>query len=115
MGLDTSHDCWHGSYGGFNDYREALADAAGYDLEKLWGLDWPDGSEAGKWPVLPHDPLVVLLQHSDCDGVIPWDVCGELAERLAGLSVSDQWVPFVARFVDGLREAHALSEDVDFH
>jgi hypothetical protein len=32
MGLDTTHDCWHGSYGGFNRWRNAIAAAAGYTL-----------------------------------------------------------------------------------
>ena len=30
MGLDTTHDCWHGSYGAFSRWREQLAIAAGY-------------------------------------------------------------------------------------
>lgn len=27
MGLDTTHDCWHGSYGSFNAWRIQLAKA----------------------------------------------------------------------------------------
>ena len=29
MGLDTSHDCWHGSYSSFNSWRHEIARVAG--------------------------------------------------------------------------------------
>ncbi|QGH79670.1 hypothetical protein SEA_MINNIE_81 [Mycobacterium phage Minnie] len=29
MGLDTTHDCWHGAYGGFARFREVVGRAAG--------------------------------------------------------------------------------------
>ncbi len=33
MGLDTTHDCWHGSYGGFAMWRNDLARIIGWDIE----------------------------------------------------------------------------------
>ena len=31
MGLDTTHDCWHGSYGGFSMWRLEIAKALGWE------------------------------------------------------------------------------------
>lgn len=42
MGLDTSHDCWHGAYSAFMRWRRAVAKAAGIPLdlmENFWSLD----------------------------------------------------------------------------
>jgi len=45
MGLDTTHDCWHGSYGAFHVWRSAIAKAAGLpNLERMegyWEVDRP--------------------------------------------------------------------------
>ena len=30
MGLDTTHDCFHGAYSAFSRWRNAVAEAAGY-------------------------------------------------------------------------------------
>ena len=30
MGLDTTHNAWHGSYTGFTRWRQAVAKAAGW-------------------------------------------------------------------------------------
>jgi hypothetical protein len=30
MGLDTTHDCWHGAYSAFMRWRRKLAEVAGY-------------------------------------------------------------------------------------
>ena len=39
MGLDTSHDCWHGAYSAFNRWRCAIAKAAGLPpLELMEGF-----------------------------------------------------------------------------
>jgi len=41
MGLDTTHDCWHGGYIGFNVWRTMLAKAAGIPLGLMEGhFDW---------------------------------------------------------------------------
>lgn len=64
MGLDTTHDCWHGSYHGFNHWRRAVARTVGIDLETMRGF----GGD-GEWNEA--DPITTLLNHSDCDGDIP--------------------------------------------
>ena len=34
MGLDTTHDCWHGAYLAFSRWRDQLAEVAGYTFHK---------------------------------------------------------------------------------
>ena len=114
MGLDTSHDCWHGAYSAFNRWRNKLAEVAGYYVEEGHMrtytspdgppryesmhagvcLDWGHVTEAnlqGTWEQMPHnlrgeaDPLLILLAHSDCDGWILHQHCAPLADRLEEL------------------------------
>ena len=111
MGLDTTHDCWHGAYSGFGLFREMVGRAAGlpyriakqqhrdgvtrYVLDVDWDNVTPD-QIAGKWgKVIPtwqrpddiygvaiHDPVLYLLIHSDCDGKLHRKYLPELKERL---------------------------------
>ena len=37
MGLDTTHDCWHGSYSAFAIWRKKLAEAANIPLDLMEG------------------------------------------------------------------------------
>ncbi len=37
MGLDCSHNCWHGAYSAFNRWRHGLAKAAGIPLDLMDG------------------------------------------------------------------------------
>lgn len=144
MGLDTSHDCWHGAYSSFSAFRETLARAAGYAVwivaeddrphaykRPVVMLDWghlgrPEHLR-GEWDETPVDPLLVLIVHSDCDGEI------RPAQQLALAARLEELAPLVAdedcrlgwtandvrvraeRFAAGLRRAHALGEAVDFH
>jgi hypothetical protein len=99
MGLDTSHDCWHGAYSAFGRWRQKVAEAAGY---AVWAvkyddssvtydtvmIDWghlPENALMGEWPETPADPLLVLIAHSDCDGEIRPEQAGPLADRLEEL------------------------------
>lgn len=142
MGLDVSHDCWHGAYSAFMRWREKLAEVAGYpplalmdgfyDAE-LWAntfKSYPWHVETAisklpiKWDVFRSDPLVILLHHSDCEGHIDAKDCGPLAERLAQLipllPMSDSpghigsWRDKTQAFVDGLRVAYRNNEKVRF-
>ena len=80
MGLDTSHDCWHGAYSAFARWRKRIAAAVGINLDSMEGFG---GSRS--WSEWALDPIAVLLNHSDCDGEIAHEVCGPLADRLEGL------------------------------
>ena len=64
MGLDTSHNCWHGPYSSFNRFRHTLAKQIGIDLNEYRGYD--DKGEKDL-ETIEHD-IMPLLNHSDCDG-----------------------------------------------
>jgi hypothetical protein len=129
MGLDTTHDCWHGPYSQFMRWRSHLhtqiqTERTGnspslglddyYDLAKSKTRPWPYESES--------DPLDFLMSHSDCDGEIPATMCGPLADALAGLlermprrGFYDVARPATERFIAGLRRAAEAGEAVEFH
>lgn len=78
-----------------------------------------------KWESLRPDILHVLLDHSDCDGTIAAEDCGPLADRLEELlpllpegdggGHIGPWREKTQTFIDGLRLAASMGEDVDFH
>lgn len=114
MGLDISHDTWHGSYSAFMTWRRKIAEVAGlppldlmegfYDplppneqsLPTLYrGLsqekDYPytltslDERLPIKWDCLKPMYLFELLYHSDCGGHIAWSKCRRIADDLEKL------------------------------
>lgn len=114
MGLDTTHDAWHGAYSAFMRWREKVAELAGLPpLQLMEGFYQPiqGGAEYGglptmfcngyqrdsdtlkrldallpiKWDCLKPSPLHELLFHSDCDGEIPAASCGPIAVELQKL------------------------------
>ncbi len=138
MGLDTSHDCWHGAYSAFSRWRNEIAMAAGYMVgdvkyengftSKTVLVDWGHVTEAnlaGQWDATPADPLMVLIAHSDCEGVIKPAQAGPLADRLESLLPKlptedapghiGNWRDKTQAFIDGLRAAAKAGEDVEFH
>lgn len=145
MGLDTSHDCWHGAYSAFSRWRNILATAAGYPLEevkeghftysRVVGLNYdiPEKRYYGKgWKseipaVTGHNPDLMLLLHlhSDCEGVIKRKhqllIADRLEELLPKLEEIDggghigNAADKTRQFIAGLRAAHAAHETVDFH
>ncbi len=120
MGLDVSHDCWHGAYSAFMRWRRKLAEVAGYgDIYSYYEFGgekpWPD-----------NDPLITLLKHSDCDGTINWQDCMSIAKRLEDLlpalkTAGDggghigMYADKTQQFINGLIEAGEAQEDVEFH
>lgn len=113
MGLDTTHDCWHGSYSSFNRWRKKLCEVAGYGaLNDRIGFG---GNEP--WP--KDDPLVLLLHHSDCDGELDWTKCNDIANRLAACLPSmeragEDYAAKTIQFIQGLRLAATNKENVEF-
>lgn len=130
MGLDTSHDCWHGAYSAFRRFRNAIAVAAGWPMtddrtDYLLPLDEIfDENYAGEWKRVPgDDPLIVFLAHSDCDGVIHPEHGVHIAKRLRELAplLSEEGGGHISsmrgvalQFAEGLERAAALGEDVEF-
>jgi hypothetical protein len=76
------------------------------------------------WNCLKPDVLHQLLYHSDCDGSLETEVCGPLADRLSELlpllpPTEDNghignWRDKTQKFIDGLRDASAAGEAVEF-
>lgn len=110
MGLDTTHDCWHGAYSGFGIFRELVGRAAGLPyreadeqygdgMRRVLDIDWEqitDDQVAGDWAEPPcinrvgydpplTDPVLYLLIHSDCDGKLRCKYLKELKSRLEDL------------------------------
>src|SRR6185437_6268157 len=101
MGLDTSHNAWHGGYSAFMRWRTEIARCAGIPLELMEGFFGSETNQmvlagfAGdnakplieligrncpiKWESLKPDPLHVLLFHSDCEGEIAPEDCAKIA------------------------------------
>lgn len=109
MGLSTTHDCFDGSYIFFNDMRSAISVAAGYG-------DYRDMCEENNFP--ENDILNELFDHSDCDGILKWEICESLADRLLEvhpLIENALYANVTNRFINGLRHAAKLKEDVGFY
>jgi len=145
MGLDTSHDCWHAAYSAFGRWRQKVAEVAGYAIWKVKYddypatdtvmIDWghlPENALMGDWPETPSDPLLVLIAHSDCEGIIRPEQGVPLADRLEELlpeleavdategsvghiEYHGGYAGAARKFIAGLRLAAAANEDVDFH
>lgn len=139
MGLDTSHDCWHGPYSSFSRWRNSVTRTAGYAMNRYEEgplrsneyaavLDlgsFESKNYQGKWDTTPKDPLLILIVHSDCDGHIKPKHAKLLADRLEEIM---GWMPadrdidlghgdraLTQQFINGLRAAHAANEKVVFH
>jgi hypothetical protein len=135
MGLDTTHDCWHGPYSQFMRWRQWInhfvmeergnaGDEAARKIARMGATPaaiekaWNDGHYEDQ-----SVPINVLMAHSDCDGDIPADVCGRLADALEALldkhmpqrGIYDEQRPATERFIRGLRKAAAAGEAVIFH
>lgn len=80
MGLDFGQCEASWSYGGFHRFRIRLAQEIGVDLESMEGFR--DGGN--KWDNLI-DPIIPLLNHSDCDGELSSEDCSKVAPRLRQL------------------------------
>jgi hypothetical protein len=94
VGLDTTHNCWQGSYTSFGIWRQEVARAAGYTLKHRRDVPWTTldipwdmfthENEMGDWSKGPavEDPLLYLLVHSDVEGVIHPEEGRHVAARL---------------------------------
>ena len=119
MGLDVSHDCWHGAYSAFMRWRREIARVVGIDLMSMEGFK----ENGTSWETLKPDVLHVLLTHSDCDGYIQWKQTKKLADRLTELlpllegeggGHIGSYREKTQEFIDGLLLAHEAHERVEF-
>jgi hypothetical protein len=96
MGIDFSHCDAHWAYSGFNRFRMRLARDIGINLDEMAGFTIKYGKS---WDDID-DPIVPLLDHSDCDGHLTPEECGAIAPRLEEL---------VSVWEDGYDKENALS------
>ncbi len=128
MGLDTTHDCFHGAYSAFHRLRLEVLKYAVAPREVV-------STETSFYEV-PADlplPLQDFLLHSDCDGTIEvkdqiaMAECLEvIADKMEAAADPDDtgwghikayggFLAGVRKFARGLRRANELGEPVGFH
>ena len=123
MGIDFSHCGAHWAYSGFNRFRERIAGEIGINLRDMEGfsgfLPTPnqEEKEALKWNKII-DPIKLLLNHSDCDGILTPEECAKVAPRLREI-ISD-WddedydKQNAIELAEGMEQASFLGEDLEF-
>lgn len=149
MSLTVTYGCFQNTHSTFSEWRNEIARVAGYKFEEradvyegkvYWftvpALNWnkiSDENAYGRWKKTPNDPLVVLLAHSDCEGVIHPEQGIALANRLEKLidripepkqeedndfpwlrTYQDNYREMTKQFIVGLRLAADRGEDVEF-
>ena len=105
MGLDTSHDAFHGAYSAFNSLRQEVAHAIGGSYGPHWlrthhgeiardkdGYPIRDETLNDAMFYVPDEitedafpGLWEFLRHSDCDGEISPEMCMKVADDLEPL------------------------------
>lgn len=127
MGLDTSHNCWHGPYSSFNEFRLALAKCIGIDIEEYRGYGNPSATKDLK--SIDHG-IRPLLDHSDCDGELSPEEAKMIADGLQDIlnriekDSPDEidrkygvwkFINRIEKFRDGCILAWENNEIIDFH
>lgn len=121
MGVGFSHCDASWAYSGFNDFRERLAALVGIDLWSMRGFSHSrrkgDGTDGKEWPSAESEPLVHLLNHSDCDGHLTPGQMEVLVPRLSELLLQidgydrEQGEALLC----GMVAAMSLGENLEFH
>jgi len=83
MGLDTTHDCWHGPYSSFNRFRYSLGRQIGIDLDSYKGYS----GEGTKDLISISHNLMPLFNHSDCDGSLTVKESKSIVRGLNGILI----------------------------
>lgn len=117
MGLDTSHNCWHGPYSSFSRFRKSLGEQIGINLNEYDGF----GGEKS-FDTLTHD-VRPLLDHSDCDGQLSVKEAKQVADGLTSilknfnenLKMDMLFKSQIIQFRDGCLDAVRRNEIIDFH
>jgi len=122
MGLDISHNAWHGAYSAFMRWRMKIAEVSGLpDLNKMEGFT--DDKNAIKFDT--KHPLTPLLYHSDCDGYINRSklpgIIDALTKILPFLEKEDggghigNYAEKTQTFIDGCKLALEKKQRLEFH
>lgn len=134
MSVCLTHKAFQGAYSTFNAFRNYIAELAGY---KVSISDNPDelpipypqmdydiynsDNYLGIWEKEPDDIILVLIVHSDCEGIIDKRHVGLLAERIEALLQqafpAKQWWYLHEKailFVEGLKRAKKRNQKITF-
>jgi len=118
MGLDTTHEAWHGPYSSFNQFRYWLANLIGISLNDYIGYN----ENGTKDLTSINHPLMPLFNHSDCDGKLTSDECKQIAEGIdsALKNTEPDEQPYshyqeAITFRDGCLLAYSKNEEIEFH
>lgn len=139
MGLDCSHDAFHGAYSSFNRFRQAVCYVIGGSYPPhnktntfLWSEEKQPDENTWYWGYgyshETHPGLALFLSHSDCDGEISPEDCIKIANdleplipRLAELGLGwghiereGGYAEVCRKFVNGCRSAAAANEPLTF-
>lgn len=100
------------SYGGFDSFRRRLAKEVNIDLDSMEGF-----GGAVKWETVADD-IALLLNHSDCDGVLFPDQCEKIIPRLKDLTKSweddDYDKENALQLIDGMQKCVDQETDLIF-
>ena len=82
MGLDTSHDCWHGPYSAFNRWRTAIAKLAGFPPLKIMDGHYDPDLYKNSPPVTGNWAEDVLIYNYWIKGLLPlkWEDLGDVGD-----------------------------------
>ena len=119
MGLDTTHNCFHGPYSTFNRFRYSLGYQIGIDLDEYKGYNKDGAKDLSK---IEHE-LMPLFNHSDCDGRL---TIKESKSIVKGLNIvlenfveKDKYdfnfKELITQFRDGCLDAISKKQMVKFH
>jgi hypothetical protein len=119
MGLDTSYDCFTGAYSSFNRFRARICETAG--LGNIYDYLGYGGNKP--YPVNQEEPLMILIDHSDCDGEISAEDCKPLQNALIELRKKtdpdnpddEEFRHRLTQFIDGLEDAIKHKDSVEFY
>ena len=118
MGLDTTHNAWHGSYSSFNKFRSWLGEQIGINLKDYIGYGNDVGLELSS---IDHD-LQPLFDHSDCDGELTPEQCKQIADGIDSVlkTAPKDDFPYshyqsAVEFRDGCLLAYSKNESMEFY
>jgi hypothetical protein len=129
MGLDVSHDAFHGAYSAFNRLRHSWAEAAGGKMTDNVTEGTGSYTYLTETFATPDEEagFVEIMGHSDCDGEISPEMCAKVADALQRILPNVSEVHggghldraggvrrSTERFIAGCREAHEAGERLEF-
>lgn len=142
MGMRATNDAWSGSCSGFNAWRNRIAIILGIGTKEFTykgamgfskTMIVPNYDEKaytaknymGMWKSIPEEPIMLLLAHSDCEGVLKVKHLKLIVQRLeemlayARLTLSNEpqfgFYEETEKFIDGAKKCIEQNVQMEFH